>query len=219
MSQARWPYVIFDIDGTLVNSIYLIVASYQHAVRTVLGQERDVAEIKTWIGQSLVDSLQRIAPEQAEALLEAYTEYNHRHTPTEIRAYPGIVRLVEDLVGAGVRVGAATSKRRQPGQWALDLGDLGNLVRLVSAHEDVSAHKPDPAPLLLAVARMGARGDQAVYVGDALVDIAAAHRAGLASIAVTWGAGVRQDLIGANPTLVCDTVEQLRAGLLPDTGD
>jgi pyrophosphatase PpaX len=218
MTGARWGYVVFDIDGTLVNSIDLIVASYQHAFRTVLGQERDVTQIKSWIGQSLYDSLQRVCPEQADALFAVYTEYNHCHTPTQIRAYPGIVALVEDLVGAGVRVGAATSKRRHPGQWALDLGGL-DLVELVSAHEDVSAHKPDPAPLLLAARRLGAPPDQTVYVGDAVVDIIAAHHAGLDAIAVTWGAGVRQQLVDASPTLVCDSVEQLRAGLLPASGD
>jgi len=211
---ARWPIVIFDIDGTLVDSVGLIVASYQHAFRTVLGHEEDEDRIKGWIGQSLYGSMQRAYPDQADRLFEVYTRWNEEHTAAMLSSFPGIPELMEDLVEAGVRIGAATSKRTQPAQWALQLGQINQLVPLLVAHEDVDEHKPSPKPLLLAMVRAGGSPDRTVYVGDAVVDIAAARNAGLDCVAVTWGAGKREDLVEAAPDVLCDTVEELRAALL-----
>lgn len=207
--------MIFDIDGTLVDSVGLIVGSYQYAFRTVLGHEWDETEIKTWIGQSLYGVMQQHFPDHADALFRAYTEWVEAHTAESIRAYHGIAEVVQALVAGGVRVGAATSKRRDQAQWALDLGHLTDLVPLTVAHEDVTTHKPDPAPLLLAAQRLGGTPDTTVYVGDAVVDIQAAHNAGMACVGVSWGAGVRQELADAAPTALVDTPDQLRAVLLP----
>ena len=211
----RWPVVIFDLDGTLVDSVGLIVASYQHAFRTVLGHEEDEALIKTWIGKSLLGVMQEFYPGQADELFEEYTMWNEAHTPEMLREYPGIPELASSLVEAGVRVGAATSKRRGQAQWGLDLGHLTDLIPLVVAHEDVDAHKPDPAPLLLAARKLGCTPQEAVYVGDAAVDVQAAHNAGMDSIACTWGAGTEQDLVDADPTVLVHTVPELRSVLLP----
>ena len=197
-----------------MDSIALIVASYQHAFRTVLGHEENEEEIKGWIGQSLYGSLKRTFPDHADELFEVYTRWNEAHTTEMLSSYPGIPELAEDLVTAGVRVGAATSKRAEPAQWALDLGHLTNTVPLLVAHDDVTEHKPSPEPLLLAVSRLGGTLDQAVYVGDATVDVIAARNAGMAAIAVTWGAGQRAELVETSPDLICDTVDELRTALL-----
>lgn len=209
-----WPVVIFDIDGTLVNSVDLIVASYQYTFRTVLGHEWDEAEIKTWIGQSLYGAFQREVPDHADELFAVYSKWNEEHTEGWIKEYDGIPELAKDLVAAGIRVGAATSKRDQPAQWALDLGHLGDTIPLLVAHDDVDHHKPDPEPLLLAAAKLNADPRTCVYIGDAAVDILAAHNAGMESIGVTWGAGTREAIEEAGPTLICNTVDELRTALL-----
>ncbi|MDR2974491.1 MAG: HAD-IA family hydrolase [Propionibacteriaceae bacterium] len=211
---SRWPVVIFDIDGTLVDSVDLIVASYQHAFRTVLGHEWDEAEIKTWIGQSLYGALERECPDHVDELFRVYIEWNEAHTAEWITAFTGIPELMTDLVAAGLKVGAATSKRRHQAQWALELGRVDAQLPLVVAHEDVATHKPDPAPLLLAAKKLGVTPDQAVYVGDATVDVQAAHNADMDVVAVTWGAGTRADLIAARPTALIDTVSDLGDALL-----
>ena len=210
----RWPVVIFDLDGTLVNSIDLIVTSYQYALRTVVGREWDEAEIRTWIGQSLRGSMERACPEHAEELLRVYSEHNHALTPTMLTGYPGILDLVRSLTSAGVRLGSATSKRAEPAQWALDLTHLSGLMPIIVSHDDVREHKPNPEPLLLAAARLNCEVGEAVYIGDAVVDIVAAHNAGMDCVGVTWGAGVREELVAAGPTLLVDTVDELGAALL-----
>ena len=80
--------------------------------------------------------------------------------------------------------------------------------------EDTALHKPSPEPLLLALQQRGVRAQDSVYIGDAVVDVLAAKAAGMAVIAVTWGAGDRADLLAAGPLAVVDTMDELRAYLL-----
>ncbi len=212
MTSPRWPVVLFDLDGTLVDTINLIVTSYQHAFRTVIGREWDEAEIKSWIGTSLIGAMHRaVGPELGDELFRVYTEFNEANTEKLIKGYDGVPALVADLKAAGVRMGIATSKRREPAEWALRLCGLD--VPVLVAHEDVAEHKPNPAALGAALVVLDATVDDAVYVGDAAVDIQASRNAGWPVIAVTWGAGVRQELESAKPDYLCDSVDDLRGVL------
>lgn len=85
---------------------------------------------------------------------------------------------------------------------------------MVVAMEDTERHKPQPDPLLLGIRRLGIRPHDTVYVGDAVVDVQAAKAAGLGSIAVTWGAGTAEDLLGAGQDVLVHSVPELRALLL-----
>jgi pyrophosphatase PpaX len=210
----RWPVVVFDLDGTLVDTIGLIVASYQHAFRTVLGRELPEARIKAWIGQPLVRCFQEASPEHADELAAVYTQWNSANTERLIRPYAGVDGLLRDLASAGVRVAVATSKRQAPARVALSLTGLESLVPTLVTMEDTPVHKPDPAPLRLAVHRAGGVAASAVYVGDAVVDVVAAAAAGMSSIGVLWGAGVRGDIEAAHPTALAATVDDLRALLV-----
>jgi pyrophosphatase PpaX len=124
-----------------------------------------------------------------------------------------VPELLRDLNAAGVRTGVVTSKRRPPAEWAIRLCKLD--IPLLVGHEDVPAHKPDPRPLLRGLELLGATAEEAVYVGDAAVDVIAARNAGLPAVAVTWGAGVRADIEATQPLALCDTADELRAVLLP----
>ena len=211
----RWSVILFDLDGTLADSINLIVMSYQHAFREVIGHEWDEAEIKSWIGKSLIDALREtLGNELGERAYASYTTFNEANTERLMKGYAGVPELLRDLNAAGVKIGVVTSKRRPPAEWAIRL--CGLEIPLLVGHEDVPAHKPDPRPLLRGLELLGASPSEAVYVGDAPVDVVAARNAGLPAVAVTWGAGVRADIEATEPVVICDTVAELRAVLLPD---
>ena len=218
MSSPRWPVVIFDLDGTLVDSINLIVSSYQHAFTTVLGHPWDEAEIKTWIGQSLYGAMKRVAPDEADEVFRVYTEWNEANTERLLAGYPGVPEMLAALADAGVRMGVATSKRDAPAVRAMQVAGIHGQVPLLVHHDSVEEHKPSPKAVLLAASLLGADPADCVYVGDAAVDILAAHNAGMDSVAVTWGAGTRAAIEAADPTVVCDTVEELGAVLLGHRG-
>lgn len=211
----RWPVVVFDLDGTLVDTIGLIVASYQHAFTTVLGAAEDEERIRGWIGQPLIRGLREVSPQHADVLYETYLAWNHANTERLIRRYAGVDSLLSQLAAAGVRVAAATSKLKGPAEEAIRLTGLAGHVTTLVTMEDTEQHKPDPAPLLLALDRLGASPSEAAYVGDAVVDVQAARNAGMAAVAVTWGAGARDGLVEAAPDVLVESVGELFAALVP----
>ncbi|MFV0457880.1 MAG: HAD family hydrolase [Actinomycetales bacterium] len=213
-SPARWPHVLFDLDGTLVDTIALIVASYQHAVRTVTGRQPDEAEARAWIGRPLLPALLEVDPQRGAEMDAVYRTWNLANSERLIRPYPGIDSLLGTLREHGVSTGVATSKRRHSAELALRLVGLDGRIELLATMESTAVHKPDPRPLLYAVERLGAQPGACAYVGDAVVDVQAARAAGMTSIAVAWGAAGRQTLELADPDHLVEDVSQLKALLL-----
>jgi len=211
MSNLRWPVVLFDLDGTLANSIDLVIASYQAAFATI-GRtiERDVA--LRWIGETLRQTYAREAPEAGPDMETVYRAYYADHVD-QITGYPGMPELLKSLKDAGAVIGVVTAKKREVALVTMREAGVEGLVELIGAMEDTAAHKPDPEPLLAAAAKLGVRPETCVYVGDATYDIMAAKAAGMAVIAVTWGAGLPDELQTLTPDAMVNDVNEL-AGLL-----
>jgi pyrophosphatase PpaX len=215
VSAPRWPFVVFDLDGTVVNTIPLIIASYEHAMLHVLGERPSPQETRGWIGQTLYGTFGSRYPDRAQELIESYVAWNAEHLPELLEDFPGIPELLDALTAAGATIGVATSKRRASAENTLRHARLTGRMDVTVAMEDTEAHKPDPAPLLLALARLNARPEQAAYVGDAVVDVLAAKAAGMTAVAVSWGAAERARLDAAGPDFLVDTVAELGVLLLP----
>lgn len=206
-----WSAVIFDLDGTLVDTVDLIVASFQHAFSEVAQVQVTRADATAWIGRPLREVLQARDPARADALFASYLAYNRANSADMIRPFPGVLELVEDLARQSIATAVATSKGRESARLALEMVGLADHLPTVVALEDTARHKPYPDPLIEALARIDAAAAQACYVGDAPVDIEAARAAGMASVAVTYGAGHADHLAGADCRV--SSVTELRAAL------
>jgi len=207
--------VLFDLDGTVIDTGPLIADSFRHAVRTVLGKTIDDREMLAFVGGwSLREQMCRLAPDRAPELVEAYRAYNEPgHAGLEFCA--GMHELLLELREQGVRIGLATAKRRSTVEIAFRyLPQLEKLFDTVVCAEDTKRHKPDPEPLLLALERLAASAGEAAYVGDSPFDVEAARAAGLRAIAVTWG-GIHGEerLRFAVPDALVSSAEELRAAL------
>lgn len=218
VTEPRWQTIFFDLDGTLANTIPLIVASYQHAFREVLGEEVEEARARGWIGRPLLAALLEEDPERGHDLDRTYREWNLANTSRLIERYAGVPEMLERLVSAGADLHIVTSKRRETARLALTAVGIDHLIDVTGALEDTTRHKPDPEPLLAACRTVGVDPASAVYVGDATVDMLSARAAGMAGVAVTWGAGERAALEATLPEAVVDTVDELTAYLLDGTG-
>ena len=214
VTSPRWPTVLFDLDGTLADTIPLIVASYQHAFATVLGEEVSDARARAWVGRPLLDALLEESPEHGHELDRVYREWNLANTARLIRRYAGVPELLDALAEAGVTTAVVTSKRRGTARLALEAVGIARHLEVVAGLEDTDRHKPGPEPLLHGAAVLGVDPEECVYVGDAAVDVLAARAAGMAALAVTWGAGERADLEAAGPIAVFDRVHDLGEYLL-----
>lgn len=211
--SAHWPAVIFDLDGTLANTIPLIVASFNHAFSTVVGTTVPEEEIRSWIGRPLIETFEAW-PDDAVELDRIYRQWNLANHDELIEEYAGVPALLADLSGAGVAMGIVTSKRRETARAALKAVGIDGFLDVVAGLEDTARHKPRPEPLLLGASRLGFVPSACVYVGDAVVDVQAARAAGMAAVGVTWGAGLPDQLKAADPDSLVDDVDALRAVLL-----
>ncbi|CAN5254147.1 pyrophosphatase PpaX [soil metagenome] len=189
----RFPVVLFDLDGTLIDSGPIILASMQHAVRTVLGREIPPEELGLTIcGQGIVAQMQAIDADRADQLLEAYKEHNDGLHET-LEALDELLALLPALKAEGRKLGIVTAKRHRTVALALDrFPALEAEFDVVVAHEDTERHKPDPDPVLLAIERLGGTPGESAYFGDSPFDIQAAKSAGAFAIAVSWG-GIHPD--------------------------
>ncbi|HEX4747167.1 MAG TPA: HAD-IA family hydrolase [Gaiellaceae bacterium] len=207
----RFRIVLFDLDGTLIDSGSIIVASMQHAVRSVLGREIPPEELGMHIGgQGIVAQMEAIDAERADALVDAYKEHNDGLHET-LEAFDDLVALLPRLKVEGRKLGIVTAKRHRTVGLALErFPALADAFDVVVAHEDTERHKPDPEPVLVALEKLGGVAEEAVYVGDSPFDIGAAKAAGVFSVAVGWG-GIHPDerLLAEGPDAFVRTPEEL----------
>ena len=209
------PYraAVFDLDGTVVDSVELIIVSFQHAIREVLGREISREDAITWVGRPLKEQMELFSLERADELVEVYREFNHREHDRMLKLYEGIQHLLESLRRAGVKVGLVTSKSRFTTQMAFDLTGIEGYFDASVCADEAAGNKPSPAPILACLAQLGVEPPAAAYVGDSPSDIQAALAAGVAAVAVTWGVFPADRLEAEKPDLLVHTISELAEAL------
>jgi len=206
----RYPVVLFDLDGTVIDSGAIILASMRHATREVLGTEHTDDELMQAVGgPGLEAQLAVFGPDDVDELVRVYRAHNEP-LHDELEACPGMEDVLVRLHAEGRRLGVVTAKRRATVELAFASVPVAHLFETVVGGDETEKHKPDPEPLLLAAERMGADPAQTAYVGDSPFDILAAKAAGMYSIAVTWGRiHDRARLEQAGPDVIVDRAEEL----------
>jgi pyrophosphatase PpaX len=189
----RFPVVLFDLDGTLIDSGPIILASMRHATKTVLGREIAHDELAATVGgQGLVSQMRALDPDRVDELVEVYKEHNDPLHET-LEAFEGFLDVLPRLRAEGRRLGIVTAKRHRTVQLALDrFPELAEQFEVVVGYEDTDRHKPAPDPVVAALDRLEAPAGDAAYVGDSPFDIQAAKAAGTFAVAVAWG-GIHPD--------------------------
>jgi pyrophosphatase PpaX len=210
----RFPVVLFDLDGTVIDSGAIILASMRHAAKEVLGVEPPDDELMAAVGgPGLEAQMHALAPDRVEELVTVYRAHNEPLHDSLV-CCPGMDDVLVRLKDEGRRLGIVTAKRRETAELAFATVPLGHLFDTVVGGDETERHKPDPEPLLLALERLGARADDTAYVGDAPFDVRAAKAAGVHSVAVTWGGiHTRERVEREEPDAVVDSAEELLSAL------
>jgi pyrophosphatase PpaX len=206
----RFETVLFDLDGTVVDSGAIILASMRHATREVLGRDYSDEELLQAVGgPGLEAQMSALAPEHVERLVDVYRAHNEPlHDALE--ACVGMEDVLARLRDEGRRLGVVTAKRRSTVELAFSRVPLGHLFEVVVGGDDTARHKPDPEPLLLGAERLGADPAATAYVGDSPFDVRAAKAAGMFAVAVTWGRiHERARLEAEEPDAIVDRAEEL----------
>jgi pyrophosphatase PpaX len=206
----RFPVVLFDLDGTVIDSGAIILASMRHAAKEVLGLEPADEDLMSAVGgPGLEAQMRALAPDRVEELVTVYRAHNEP-LHDGIASFAGIDDVLVRLKDEGRRLGIVTAKRRETVELAFAHVPLGHLFDTVVGGDETERHKPDPEPLLLALERLRAQPAEAAYVGDAPFDVKAAKAAGLFSVGVTWGGiHARERLEAEDPDVLVDTPADL----------
>jgi pyrophosphatase PpaX len=207
--------LLFDLDGTLVDSIELILGSARFAFDGYAGRVPSDDEWRALIGIPLVDSFRAHVADEAEVarLVDRYREYQLANHDRLVRAYDGIVDVVRGFAAAGHPMALVTSKADWLAQRALAYVGLDAAIPVVVGCDTCTRHKPHPEPVERALALLGASPHDAVFIGDSPHDVESGRAAGVRTIGVTWGASTRDEMARAGADLVIHEVADLPAAV------
>ncbi len=202
---------LFDLDGTLIDSIELILRSYRHTLRIHRGEEPSDDVWMTGLGTPLWVQFQRFTDDPAEiaAMVATYRAYNLAHHDEMVRPYAGVAEAVRALRARGKTLGLVTSKMRSGALRGLQVAALEDAFDVVVGSDEVTHPKPHPEPVLTALDRLGAAAAAAVFIGDSRHDIECGRAAGVATAAVLWGPFQRSDLADLDPDYWLETPQDL----------
>ncbi|MDR2492020.1 MAG: HAD-IA family hydrolase [Coriobacteriales bacterium] len=191
----RAEALLFDLDGTLIDSEELILSSFRHATAQVLGRTYPDEVMRDMIGIPLDYQMRKLSEEGAAELLRVYREHNRTVHDQLVRAFDGVDKVMAALKQRGYRCAVVTSKLTYQAVHGLEMFDLVRYFEFVQGSDQTERHKPDPTPLLVAAEKMGIAPSQCVYVGDSPYDMQAARAAGMTAVAALWGMFSRERLL------------------------
>jgi pyrophosphatase PpaX len=213
-SDPDWTAILFDLDGTVADTVNMILACYRHTMEAHL---EEVPPDERWLsgmGTPLVTQLRGFArsQEESEAMLETYQTYQRSIHESMVTPFPGIPEVLGNLTERGIPLAIVTSKRQEMTSWTLSACGLGDRFPTVVTASDITKGKPDPEPVLLALEWLGiAPSPRVLFVGDSIHDVGAGQAAGIRTAAVTWGPFGADELQAVNPDFMVGEPGELLA--------
>ncbi|WP_152655220.1 pyrophosphatase PpaX [Oceanobacillus sp. CFH 90083] len=200
--------ILFDLDGTLLNTNELIRASFEHTFEK-FQMHFSPEEIKALNGPPLNETFREINPDQSEQMIATYREYNMREHDHYVEAFPYVYETIKQLHEAGITLGIVSTKIRKTVMMGLELTKLTDFFSVIITYNDVIHKKPDPEPVKKAMSLLDANPETTLMVGDNFHDIVSGQRAGTQTAAVSWSEKKEDFLKSYHPTYYLDTIRDL----------
>jgi pyrophosphatase PpaX len=193
--------VLFDLDGTLIDSVPLILDSFLHTFAVCGIPHPGDALLRHGLGIPLRSYFAQWTADadEMERMIAVYREYNLSNHDARVTAFPGVVEMVRLVRAGGLTTALVTSKNRSASERGLALAGLSGTMDTIVSCDDVERPKPDREPVDVALARLAAPAESAVFVGDSLHDLASGRAAGVRTAAALWGPFTRADLEPGEP--------------------
>ena len=213
-ATVKYQAVIFDLDGTVLDTLDDLTESVNYAMRALGYPQRTRQEIRSFVGNGIMRLIERSLPKQAdrkavEGAYDIFCVHYAEHNADKTRPYPGIVSLLRDLRAAGVQTAVVSNKAEFATESLCRKFFDDSLSVVIGAREGLPP-KPDPSGTNLAIGEMGAKKGRTLYVGDSDTDFLTAENAGLDCVLVSWGFRERKFLEQFKEAEIVDTPEQLR---------
>ena len=204
--------LLFDADGTLIDTYEIILTSMRYAINEVQGLPLSDAELMAGVGTPLLDQMLHFAQgdeERAVELVQIYRDHNDDVHDARIKAFADTKAALERFQAAGLRMGVVTSKRHAMAVRGLEMSGIADYFQFVIGHDDWPEHKPAPGPVLHGCDLLQLPPEQCLYIGDSPFDIQAGNAAGCTTVAALWGMFPREVLQADHPDMECASLMQL----------
>lgn len=186
--------VLFDFDGTIMDTNEVIINSWQHTFRNLTGKEADVNMLLGTFGEPLEISIDKMLPEfSRDDAMRIYREYQYCNFKGLISLFPGVVEVLRELKGKDIKTAIVTSRLRRTTMEGIEKFDLHDFFDTVVTMEDTKKHKPDAEPAFEALRRLDIEAERAIMVGDSKFDIMCARNAGVKSVLVDWSVAAQAE--------------------------
>ncbi|KEO81639.1 pyrophosphatase PpaX [Tumebacillus flagellatus] len=209
-----YSYVLYDLDGTLLDTNELIIRSFEHTLETHTPGQYTRADILPYMGEPLFQQMERFAPGRSEELVKTYRRYNIGQHDALVVGFPHVQDVLRELHERGIKQAIVTSKMRLTTEMGLKLCGLTEYLDAVVTSDDVEHHKPHPEALHKAMELLGADPASTLMVGDSPYDIGAGHAAGVATAGVKWSLRGEEGLRVHKPTYLVGDMLELRKIIL-----
>ena len=208
--------LLFDLDGTLIDSRALVARASIEALRQGAGLTVPVEEIEHTLSWTVTDRFRKFAPGRGRDLIELYTRLYTANVATA-RPFPGVLEMLGVLRDRKIACAVVTSRRRATAGPALRTHGLVPFFQAVICEEDVAAPKPAPDPVLAASARLGVPPRDTSMIGDSDLDMQSGRAAGARTGAALWGSSERDALLASGPDYILETPGDVVAKLIGGT--
>ncbi|MGZ9586944.1 pyrophosphatase PpaX [Paenibacillus marinisediminis] len=204
--------VLFDLDGTIMDTNELIIDTFLHVLRDIVPPPFTREQIIPTMGLTLEEQLQGFAKrEDVSDLITAYRKYNLERHDEMVKPFPYVVEVLQNLRDAGIQLGVVTTKIRMTTERALKMFDMYDKMNVIVTVDDVTNAKPHPEPVRKAMEALGANPSRTLMVGDSPADIVSANAAGAVSCAVAWSLKGEQMLEQYKPRHIIHDMRDLYA--------
>lgn len=203
--------ILFDLDGTLIDSINLLLGSLRYAFEDFEGKAPTDEEWIAGIGTPLARQLEPFAPtpEEHRRLTDRYRTFQRKNHDVLTTLYPGVIDAIEKLRDAGHPMGIVTSKGNTMMDITLAYTGLAPYMQSTIGCDSCELHKPDPMPVRMALDELKYSADEAVFLGDSPHDMNAGNAAGVTTIAALWGPFTRDQLSPSRPDYFLEDIADL----------
>lgn len=195
--------VLFDLDGTILDTNHLVIASFQHTFKKHLDIDLDEKELKRYFGEPLTKTFQRYYSGDINELLHTFRQFDIANHDALTSFFPHAKEVIQLLSDKGIKIGIVTSKHRYMTSRCSHLNEISNLIQTIIAYDDVANPKPNPEPIEKALYALAESPEHALMVGDSFEDILSAKNAGVWSALVSWSE-LRKDQMADPPDYVLD---------------
>jgi pyrophosphatase PpaX len=202
---SKFNYILFDLDGTLIDTTPLILESFRYTIKEYCGETKCDDDLIKYMGIPLRSSFKDMYPGKEDMLVSAYREFNENKHDYYCGVFIGINPVLDRLVRKGITLGVVTSKRRELALRGIRIFNLEKYISVLVGLEDTEKHKPDAEPILKALELLPpADRNTVLYVGDSPYDILCAKNAGVKSAAVRWSYIPEAELLKSKPDYYLD---------------